>query len=133
MCEDRSDKICMSKHDKKDKPIIDFSVYKDKKIRESDRRMMTALPGLFIDKETENKIFAQIINVSENGMGIQCQVPLKPKQKIILLTVDRDFEFEVIWRNPREHETHEFSIGINLLEDIDLCEYFCNLQHIKAG
>ncbi len=123
----------MSDTKKQNKTIVSLSTFQKKEVRGKEERMIMVLPGFFVAKNSDEKIYAQIINVSTTGMGIQCQSKLQPKQKITLMTLDRDFEFEVIWCEATEHETHGFTVGLNsIATDINICDYFYNVRSIRA-
>ena len=104
--------------------------------RRSDRESLTgALPGAIRLKGDEEPLQVKPIDVSEQGLGVLMDRPLRPGTEIVIENDQEVLEFEVVWYKKEPGPGPEaFHHGLLLkTRNINLIEVFKNAGGFEDG
>ena len=95
--------------------------------RRSGRENLTgALPGAIKIKGDEDPLHVKPIDVSDQGLGVLMDRPLRPGTEVIIDGLDTELEFEVVWYKKESNggpETYHHGLLLKS-RDINLIELF---------
>ncbi len=108
--------------------------YPKKEERSNPRQDTLKIPGCFMLPETGAILYCQIINLSNEGVGIYSQTFLQPKSTITWVTLEKVISFEVVWCLNKSPESSDdpfkYQCGLNALDDTAMLEeLFGFIQH----